>query len=109
MFCKEMIGATQKLTFLINLKPKDLTRIQTTELDHITSQNVACIHLYTCKHNNISEMLLCNSPACICLFQFIYFHFIKFLTQYFLFLCYALGKEDTNPGKNGGGYIIPGI
>ena len=55
-------------------------------------------------------MLLCNSPACICLFQFIYFYFIKLLTQYFLFLCYALGKEDTtNPGKNGGGYIIPGI
>ena len=54
-------------------------------------------------------MLLCNSPACICLFQFIYFHFINLLTQYFLFLCYALGKEDTNAGKNGGGYIIPGI
>ena len=47
---------------------------------------------------------------CMYLFISIYlFSFYQISNTYFLFLCYALGKEDTNPGKNGGGYIIPGI
>ena len=30
-------------------------------------------------------------------------------TKYFLFPYYASNNQDTNPGKNGGGYIKPGI